>query len=144
MIYTLHLGFGALPDPDCSGVEDQYEAIEFAIRTDTSENGRWIPLRLSFHSNYSQPVPPEIVRGYTVPVYGYTMDVVQEVILICGEALETSEIQFRWMGSAHGDMNPLHSFRSDIWALTSVYAYLQGENGSVTLIEESFGRSTLK
>ena len=39
--------------------------------------------------------------------------------------------------------NPLHKFRSDIWALTSVYAYLQGENDSVTLIEESFGRSTL-
>lgn len=142
--YTLHLSFRALTDPDCDGIEDQDDAIEFAIRT---ENGRWTPLRLSFHtnSNYSQLVPPELVRGYTVPAYGYTMDTVQEVVLFCQELLEKDKIQFRWMGSAQGGMYSLRRFRSDVWALVSVFVYLhRGEADMVTLMEESFGRNTLK
>ena len=114
----------------CGGPEGLKEAVEFAIRTNTS--GTWIPLRLTWRQSqhledYSNS--RESIRGYEVEAHGVsrpsTSPVTQE-LTICGEDLlpaNTSEVQFRWMNTD----NQLGRF--DAWAIFNVTADLTDKNG---------------
>ena len=131
----------------CSGVEYPEEAIEFAMRTDTSSDGRWIPLRLSYFRNLD--VTPAIfmsttqVRGYNVSAYRHITAFVQEQVVICDDLLNTSSVQFRWMGTV--TLPRTGRLRSDVWALASVTVVLVNPaDENITLIQEEFNSDSLK
>ena len=124
----------------CDGVENSREAIEFAMRNDVSRNGRWIPLKLSYHHAISIEAITS-VRGYQVNTENWPSGEFNERVVICGE-LFSDVIQFRWMGSANFDGG--YSFRQDMWALTAVNATFVTAEGTITLIQETFGTSILK
>lgn len=134
-------------DSTCDGPEGLPEAIEFAIRNNTSRDGRWIPLRLSYHENdtSSNMSSIEVVRGYQVLANKWPCFLFTEEVNICGDALLSDEIQFRWMGTALPDgPDDRTVFRQDIWALSSVTATYITENETITLIQDIFDSSSLK
>jgi hypothetical protein len=137
--YQLILDFGLLLETFCDGIEGQNEAVEFAIRSNASNNGRWIPLRLSFPAD-SDTTGIEPLRGFSVPLFGYRAATVNETVAICGGLLETNEVQFRWMESAASSV----LFRSDLWALSSVMATLVRENETMILLQDTFGGNMLE
>lgn len=151
----------------CDGILGEREAIEFAVRTNSSsDDAAWIPLRISFHDdgsyaggngngdgnddsrsdsrNSDEGISyARIIRGYTVPTTAQLDSIVTEHVTICGDLLrDAREIQFRWMGTA--ELEGKERERSDIWALASVSATLFVANESETIIEDTFGRSNIK
>ena len=123
----------------CNGIEQPREAIEFSIRS--GGEGRWIPLMLSYNEDgVASNSSTEIVRGYEVPIQ-FGQDTTFGVI-ICGDALLTNEVQFRWMGTADVETDRL--FISDMWALAQVDAYLVTLNGLFILLQDHFGGKILK
>ena len=144
MSYGLYLD---LPSAGgCKGVEYREEAIEFAMRTNTSNDGRWIPLRLSYFRDLD--VTPAIfmdtiqVRGYNVPTYRHLTAFVQEQVVMCNDLIDTSSVQFRWMGTVNLRSNG--KLRFDVWALASVTAVLVTSDENITLIQETFNSDSLK
>ena len=146
MSYGLYLDLPAAGHGRCKGVEYPEEAIEFAMRTDTSSDGRWIPLRLSYFRDLD--VTPAIymdttqVRGYSVSTYRHLTAFVQEQVVICDDLLNTSSVQFRWMGTAI--LPNSGRLRQNVWALASVTAVSVTSDENITLIQETFNRDSLK
>ena len=145
MSYGLYLD---LPIADgCRGVEYPEEAIEFAIRTDTSNDDHWIPLRLSYFRDLPDATPTIYmdttqVRGYSVSTYRHLTAFVQEQVVICDDLLNTSSVQFRWMGTAI--LPNSGRLRQTVWALASVTAVSVTSDENITLIQETFNRDSLK
>ena len=132
-------------DSTCDGPEGLPEAIEFAIRNDTSRDGHWIPLRLSYYDNETFGSSIEIVRGYQVLANKWPLFWFTEKVNICGDTLQSNEIQFRWMGTAGPDAPDERTvFRQDMWALAGVTATYITENETNTLIQDHFGTGSLK
>ena len=131
--------YGLLLDVDtsnCDGIggDSDNEYIEFAMRNNTND-GPWIPLQLNYH-NTSIP-PTRVVRGYNVSASTTSStSVVQHTVHICGDVLRTSQVQFRWMGTA--TLRPSRS--RDIWALANVNVTLIDANNETTsLFSDGFG-----
>ena len=145
MSYGLYLD---LPIADrCSGVEYREEAIEFAIRTDTSNDDHWIPLRLSYFRDLPHATPAIYmdttqVRGYNVSAYRHITAFVQEQVVICDDLLNTSSVQFRWMGTV--DLPMKDRLRQNVWALASVTVVLVTSDENNTLIQEEFNSDSFK
>ena len=130
MSYGLTLN--PVEDKHCGGPEGLEEAVEFAMRTNTS--GPWIPLRLTWRQSpdfedYNNR--RESIRGYEVEAHGVswpsTSPVTQE-LTICGEDLlpaNTSEVQFRWMNTANEPGG------NDAWAIFNVTADYTDKNGDI-------------
>lgn len=113
------------------GVKGLEEAIEFAIRVNTSGvYGPWVPLRLTWRRNYTNSTTNEIIRGYDVETHGVTSDVVTQQMTVCGESLlptNASEVQFRWMNTAD------HPGRQ--WTLFNVTAELINSDKRAWLLD---------
>ena len=144
--YGLYLD---LPHADgCRGVEYREEAIEFAIRTDTSSDGHWIPLRLSYFRDLPDATPAIYIsttqiRGYNVSAYRHLTAFVHEQVVIYHDLLNISSVQFRWMGTANLPSNG--RLRRDVWALASVTAVLVNPaDENITLIREEFNSDNLR
>ena len=133
-------------DGTCAGLEpnNSAEAIEYAIRFDTSREGHWIPIILSYYDNAetNSMTSINIVRGYQTPTVKEPSDKFIERVNVCGDALLSGAVQFRWMGTA--DLDGFNRFRSDMWALAMVTAIYITANERVTLIQENFNTNTLK
>ena len=142
MSYQLILDVSG-PGP-CSGIELPREAIEFSMRSDSSRDGRWIPLELSYYDDNAaiSTTSTEIVRGYEIPAQSGPDATSTGDVTICGDMLNTNEVQFRWMGTADVETNRL--FVSDMWALARVTASLVTPNKTFVLIQDHFGGKTLK
>lgn len=136
----------------CDGILGEREAIEFAVRTSSSSDFPWIPLRISYGIADSRKPSKgsnggsshtRTVRGYTVPTVGRRASRVSEHVAVCGDVLrDASEIQLRWMGTA--ELKGKERERSDIWALASVTATLFVGNQTEKIFEDSFGSNSLK
>ena len=128
------------PRSSCNGIDtDSNEYIEFAMRNNTN-SGPWIPLQISYH-NTSIP-STRVVRGYNVSASTTSStNVVQHTVHICGDILHTSQVQFRWMGTAILLKDDGRSrSRSDIWALANVNVILIDDNNeTTTLFSDGFG-----
>ena len=134
----------------CGYPDGLHRGIEFAVRTNTN-GGPWIPLWLEGIDIDHQNINSVVIRGYEVPatfstyngsdfspVYPHRSISVS----ICGNIVETNDIQFRWMGTSDFDDNlPLLLARNDGWALTRVSVVLVRENERTNIIEEEFGCS---
>ena len=135
--------YGLLLDVDtskCDGIggDSDNEYIEFAMRNNTN-GGPWIPLQLSYHDT---SIPPtRVVRGYNVSTsITSSTSVVQHTVYICGDILRTSQVQFRWMGTAELEQVINRRPRNDIWALANVDATLIDANNETTsLFSDGFG-----
>ena len=117
----------------CRGI-DNPEPIEFAMRNNTSGSGQWIPLQLLAE----QQLTP-VIRGYnlsdSVIVRRSTTGEELNTVYICGDILRTTEVQFRWMGTANY-IEP----RFDLWALTRVNVTLiYNNNTSTNILYDGFG-----
>jgi hypothetical protein len=122
----------------CDGIEGQNEAIEFAVRTSSSQAAPWIPLQLNYYSEMNS-TSTKVIRGYPVPAIGSIGAV--EHIHICGDLLrDASAIQFRWMGTSREEPRE----DRDVWALGNVGVTLVVANKTFRIIEESFGNDELK
>ena len=129
----------------CGGVERELEAIEFSIRSNTSGGGQWIPLRLTYHdSDRNNRTRNKSIRGYATQVHRDQSPMPTEQVSICGDILLSSEVQFRWVGTANGDRFISDAHRSDMWALASVNVILTTQNESIVLIQDNFGSTKLK
>jgi len=132
-------------DRNCLGVIDIEEGVEFSMRNDTSQNGHWIPLRLSYHSSSPGDILSTTnIRGYSIPTFRTNRAVVEQQVSVCGDTLHTNGVQFRWMGST--DMGTdVSRVSRDMWALANVTAILVRTNETrEVLLEERFGGNTLK
>ena len=132
-------------DSVCGGLETvKEEAIEFAIRNDTSSNGHWIPLRLSYYdsSSVNKVTNTETVRGYKILSSKWPQPKFFETATICGDVLLSNEVQFRWMGSANVDV--FNYFRSDMWALATVSVTWFTDDETIPFVKENFGSNKLK
>lgn len=141
--YTLILDVSSVSDPVCDGIEEQDEAVEFAMRKDASNNGIWIPLRLSYLVDGASTGLEtfQTIRGYDVPVFGHSSSTVTEQVSICGDLLCTDEVQFHWLANTETENGLV---RSDMWALSNVAATLVMDSQTVTLFEDTFGSAVLK
>ena len=122
------------PNDNCRGIEDG-EAIEFAMRNDTSGSGVWTPLQILAERQLTP-----VIRGYnlsdSVIIRRSTTGAEQNTVYICGDILQTSEVQFRWMGSANFFRRPSH----DMWALTNVNVTLIDNNNTpINIFNDDFG-----
>ena len=126
----------------CGGPEGLEEAVEFAMRTNTS--GPWIPLRLTWRqssqSNPQDVYGTETIRGYTVATRGVTSNIFfalplfQEQVTICGETVlpeNAEQVQFRWMNTAN---EPGHL---DIWAIFNITVNFNSLTGDTYEIFEA-------
>lgn len=139
--YQLHLRPGGTGVADrCFGLLAEREGIELAMRS--SSVSTWTALKLDYFNRTSSTTSMEVIRGHSVAVTGSTLDSVTKQVFVCGDLLNTNDVQFRWMASAHldGDSLSIH----DVWALSDVAANLVTENGTSVLFEDSFGNDVLK
>lgn len=137
--YQLHLRPNGRGVADrCFGLLGEREGIEFAIRS--SSVGTWTALQLDYFDN-TPATSMEVIRGHTATVTGSSSDSVTVQLFVCGD-LNTRDVQFRWMASAHldGDSLSIH----DVWALSDVTANQVTENGTSVLFQDSFGSDVLK
>ena len=117
----------------CRGIDNR-EPIEFAMRNDTSGSGQWIPLQLLAEQQFTP-----VIRGYdlsdSVIIRRSTTGAEQNTVYICGDILRTTEVQFRWMGTA--DFNRPSR---DMWALARVNVTLiYNYNTSTNIFYDGFG-----
>ena len=142
IVYGLLLSVEHIGSDSCDGVDGgDAEYIEFAMRNNTN-GGPWIPLQLNYHDT---SIPPtRVIRGYNVSASTTSStSVVQHTVHICGDFLHTSQVQFRWMGTAEleqdvGTMQRRPS--NDIWALANVNATLiDNDNETTSILEDGFG-----
>ena len=122
-------------DDQCQGIASEPEAIEFAIRNDTI-GGPWIPLQLH---HLQGTASMSVIRGYNVSEIIQPRDdfnATQHTVYICGDILQTSEVQFRWMGTAFNERP-----HSDMWALANARATLIN-NTEINLFNDEFGCSS--
>ncbi len=140
MSYGLILGTNRTSG-DCDGPENLQEAIEFAMRTNTSSvYGPWIPLRLTRRWPdeatsllFGTSIFSDRIRGYDVEGHGVPVSsiAVAQQVTICGEDLlpaNASEVQFRWMNTVS------EPGKSDMWAIFNVTADLITSNNDVVRI----------
>ena len=124
----------------CLGLRGELEGIELAIRT--SNVSTWTPLQLHYYDSESNATSSEVIRGHSVAVSGNTLVSVTKQVYICGDLLNTEDVQFRWMGTAHLDDDFLSVH--DVWALSNVTANVVTENGTNVLFEDFFGDDVLE
>ena len=141
--YQLHQRPTYLPGASggCFGVRGEREGIELAIRT--SNVSTWTPLQLHYSDPVSNSTSSEVIRGHSVAVSGNALVSVTKQAFICGDLLNTEDVQFRWMGTAHLDPPESVSVH-DVWALSNVTANAVTENGTNILFEDSFGDDVLE
>ena len=131
---------GASTSGGCIGLRGEREGIELAIRT--SSVSTWTPLQLHYYDSESNATSSEIIRGHSVAVSGNTLESLTKQVYVCGDLLNTEDVQFRWMGTAHLDDDFLSVH--NVWALSNVTANEVTANGINILFEDSFGDDVLK
>ena len=110
MSYRLILNVSSPTDDRCDGLEFSTsnvrtrEAIEFAMHDVTSNDGHWIPLRLSYYNGSAEST--ETVRGYQVTVVSSEFPDFTEEVSVCTDTLP-NEIQFRWMNTVDNSYGSL-------------------------------------
>ena len=135
--YGLVLNVDDDNDDQCQGIDGEAgEAIEFAVRNDTI-GGPWIPLQLH---NIQRTASMSVIRGYNVSEIIQPRDdfnATQHTVYICGDILQTSEVLFRWMGTASLGINERSN--SDVWALANANAILINDTEIIDLFSDGFG-----
>ena len=132
-------------DSQCGGSSSFNEAIEFAMRTSSSSDAPWIPLRLTYDNTSDDGEPRDgiaTIRGYNVTAHLSGNEIVTESVHICGDLLhDVQEVQFRWMETSNLDNLIV---RRKMWALAKVTANLVIESESIQIFQDTFGSDTLK
>ena len=123
----------------CGGIEGHEEGIEFAIRNNTNGN-IWVPLQLDYYNGII--ISNRTIRGFLVSTFGDqsdTTDNIERRVSICGDLLDSDEIQFRWMGRS-SEIGETHK---DMWALANINATLIQSDESYQLISDGFGCNSI-
>ena len=138
--YELHLN---PTGSSCQGIQGEREGIEFAIRN--SSEGRWTPLQFHYFGS-STTSSTKLIRGHNVRVTRSNEQSALKQVSICGELLCTSDVQFRWLGTAYLSTSMTTRESLDLWALSNVTATIFTANSSETktLFSDSFGSDVLK
>ena len=143
--YQLVLDVTSSSDNQCGGSSSFNEAIEFAMRTNSSSDAPWIPLQLTYDNTGDGGEPRDgiaTIRGYNVTAHLSGDEIVTESVHICGDMLlDMQEVQFRWMGTSNLDNQIV---RRKMWALAKVTANLVSESESIPIFQDTFGSDTLK
>ena len=147
MSYQLVPDVTSSSDIQCGGSSGFHEGIEFAMRTSSSSDAPWIPLRLTYDDTDGGGYPSDgviaTIRGYNVHVTAHLSEdeIMTESVHICGDLLhDVQEVQFRWMGTI---LN-YQIVRRKMWALAKVTANLVIESESIPIFQDTFGSDTLK
>ena len=116
------------------------------MRTSSSSDAPWIPLRLTYDNTSDDGGPSDgiaIIRGYNVTADLSEDKIVTESVHICGDLLhDVQEVQFRWMATS--EVNSNGTVRKRMWALANVTANLVIESERTQIFQDTFGSDTLK